>query len=37
MISLGGRIMPYQGIWDASPEEMRQAVETGIMPEPDTE
>jgi hypothetical protein len=25
----------YQAAWDASPEEMRMAVETGIMPEPD--
>jgi hypothetical protein len=25
----------YQATWDASPEEMRVAVETGIMPEPD--
>jgi hypothetical protein len=25
----------YQATWDASPEEMRIAVETGIMPEPD--
>ncbi len=27
----------YQATWDASPEEMRRAVETGVMPEPDTE
>lgn len=27
----------YQATWDASPEEMRLAVETGIMPEPDAE
>jgi hypothetical protein len=27
----------YQATWDASPEEMRVAVETGIMPEPDAE
>ena len=25
----------YRATWDASPEEMRVAVETGIMPEPD--
>jgi hypothetical protein len=25
----------YQATWDASPEEMRMAVETGIMPQPD--
>lgn len=25
----------YQATWDASPEEMRLAVETGVMPEPD--
>jgi hypothetical protein len=25
----------YQATWDASPEELRRAVETGIMPEPD--
>ena len=25
----------YQATWDANPEEMRVAVETGIMPEPD--
>jgi hypothetical protein len=25
----------YQATWDASPEEMRAAVETGILPEPD--
>jgi hypothetical protein len=25
----------YRAAWDASPEEMRVAVETGIMPEPD--
>lgn len=25
----------YQATWDASPEEMRIAVETGILPEPD--
>lgn len=27
----------YQAAWDASPEELRMAVETGIMPEPDAE
>jgi Protein of unknown function (DUF4058) len=27
----------YRAAWDASPEEMRLAVETGILPEPDTE
>jgi hypothetical protein len=27
----------YRATWDASPEEMRVAVETGIMPEPDAE
>jgi hypothetical protein len=27
----------YQATWDASPEEMRRAVETGVMPEPDVE
>lgn len=27
----------YQATWDASPEEMRIAVETGIMPEPEAE
>jgi hypothetical protein len=27
----------YRATWDASPEEMRLAVETGIMPEPDAE
>lgn len=27
----------YQAAWEASPEEMRRAVETGIMPEPDAE
>jgi len=27
----------YQATWDASPEEMRVAVETGVMPEPDEE
>jgi hypothetical protein len=25
----------YRATWDASPEEMRLAVETGVMPEPD--
>jgi hypothetical protein len=25
----------YRATWEASPEEMRVAVETGIMPEPD--
>ena len=25
----------YHATWDASPEEMRVAVETGIMPDPD--
>jgi hypothetical protein len=27
----------YQATWDASPEEMRIAVETGVLPEPDAE
>jgi hypothetical protein len=27
----------YMNTWDASPEEMRIAVETGVMPEPDAE
>jgi hypothetical protein len=27
----------YMSTWDASPEEMRIAVETGVMPEPDAE
>lgn len=27
----------YQATWDASPEEMRTAVETGVMPDPDAE
>lgn len=27
----------YQATWDASPEEYRTAVETGVMPEPDAE
>ena len=27
----------YQATWDASPEEMRVAVETGVMPEPEEE
>jgi Protein of unknown function (DUF4058) len=27
----------YSGTWDASPEEMRTAVETGVLPEPDAE
>lgn len=27
----------YRATWDASPEELRTAVETGIMPEPDTD
>ncbi len=27
----------YRATWDASPEEMRVAVETGVMPEPDVE
>ncbi len=27
----------YRATWDASPEEMRLAVETGVMPEPDAE
>jgi hypothetical protein len=25
----------YQATWDASPEEMRIAVETGVLPDPD--
>jgi len=25
----------YQAAWDASPEELRKAVELGLMPEPD--
>ncbi len=27
----------YQATWDASPAELRQAVETGVLPEPDGE
>jgi hypothetical protein len=27
----------YQAVWHASPEEMRIAVETGVMPEPDAD
>lgn len=27
----------YQATWDASPEELRVAVETGVMPEPDAD
>jgi hypothetical protein len=27
----------YQATWDANPEEMRLAVETGVMPQPDVE
>ena len=27
--------LTYQATWDASPEEMRRAVETGVMPEPE--
>jgi Protein of unknown function (DUF4058) len=27
----------YQATWDASPEEMRVAIETGVMPEPDAD
>ncbi len=27
----------YRATWDASPEELRVAVETGVMPEPDAE
>jgi hypothetical protein len=27
----------YQATWDASPEELRLAVETGVMPELDVE
>jgi hypothetical protein len=27
----------YQATWDASPEELRTAVETGVMPDPDAE
>jgi hypothetical protein len=27
----------YQATWNASPVEMRTAVETGIMPEPDAD
>jgi hypothetical protein len=27
----------YQATWDASPEELRVAVETGVMPDPDAE
>jgi hypothetical protein len=27
----------YQATWDASPEELRIAVETGVVPEPDAE
>ncbi len=27
----------YQAAWDASPEELRLAVETGVIPQPDAE
>ena len=27
----------YQATWDASPEELRIAVETGVLPEPDAD
>ncbi len=27
----------YQATWNASPEDYRVAVETGVMPEPDAE
>jgi hypothetical protein len=27
----------YETTWDASPEEMRIAVETGVVPEPEAE
>lgn len=27
----------YRAAWDASPEELRIAVETGVLPEPDAE
>jgi hypothetical protein len=27
----------YQATWDASPEELRLAVETGVVPQPDAE
>jgi hypothetical protein len=27
----------YQATWDASPEELRVAVETGVLPDPDAE
>ena len=27
----------YMSTWEASPEEMRIAVETGVMPEPDAD
>lgn len=27
----------YHATWDASPEEMRIAVETGVLPDPDAE
>ena len=27
----------YMATWDASPEEMRLAVETGVMPDPDAD
>lgn len=39
----GGTYVPvpleptYQSAWDASSEEMRVAVETGVLPEPDAE
>ena len=29
--------LTYQATWDASPEELRIAVETGMVPEPDAE
>ena len=29
--------LTYQATWDASPEELRIAVETGVVPEPDAE
>ena len=29
--------LTYMSTWEASPEEMRIAVETGVMPEPDAD
>lgn len=29
--------LTYRATWDASPEELRRAVELGVMPEPDAD